>query len=335
MYRHVHMEKEIVNNISMISEVKILFENIKNFRHLITEGVGENSIVDAINNHEWVYLYYTGDEKTASGYRTVRPYVIGTQKNSGNKVLRAWQDNPKNSWHFDNKPTRRDSEKHDYWVDEEGSKPGWRLFRIDKITKILPIGKKFVDSNGAVMIPAGYHEGGDADMSSIDAYVSTKNQPNFEYRYDKEFYGKESPNRDVIRQKWDGIRRGNAARTKITSSDVIKLRDLASKFHKKSMDTYVVVVDDKNNYQLVTANDIKRERIPDSAVVGSLPYLYDSIVKKNAPENDKFFNDTKNKTQANINQKKGKEMESGFQSIQEIDKNSPSIPFERKTFFKK
>ena len=46
----------------MITEVKILFNNIKNFRHLLTEGVGEKDIKDAIQNHEWLYLYYAGDE---------------------------------------------------------------------------------------------------------------------------------------------------------------------------------------------------------------------------------------------------------------------------------
>jgi predicted nucleic acid-binding protein len=35
----------------------ILFENIKTFRNLLTEGVGQDSIVDAIQNHEWIYIY--------------------------------------------------------------------------------------------------------------------------------------------------------------------------------------------------------------------------------------------------------------------------------------
>ena len=311
-------------------ENKILFDNIKNFRHLITEGVSETGIVDAIQNHEWIYLYYAGDETTASGYRTVRPYVLGTNK-SGNKVLRAWQDSPKNSFHFDNRPTRPDSQNHDYWSDNEGEKPGWRMFRVDKISKILPIGKKFHDSNGNVMIPAGYHEGGDDNMTSIEAYVSTKTKPDFEYRYDKT-----APPADTTGQesKWDSIRKGNKNRKKITSNDVIKLRDLASKFHKKSLSNYVVVIDDRNNFQLVTANEVKTKNIPETAIVGSLSYLYDSIVKANAPANDKFFNDMKNKTQTDLEQRKQKEMNKGFTKIQEVDKNLPQIPYEKKTFFK-
>ena len=41
----------------MATETKILFENIKTFRNLLTEGVGQDSIVDAIQNHEWIYIY--------------------------------------------------------------------------------------------------------------------------------------------------------------------------------------------------------------------------------------------------------------------------------------
>jgi len=322
----------------MLTEVKILFDNIKNFRHLITEGVGQDSIVNAIQNHEWIYLYYTGDETTASGYRTVRPYVLGTHKKSGNLVLRAWQDSPKNSWHFTNTPTRPKnnpnpdaSKNHDYWTDSEGAKPGWRMFRLDKIQKIYPIGEKFEDSNGLVMIPAGYHEGGDDDMSSIIASVSTKKRPDIDYKHDKEVQGAAKPNEEMM---WDSVRKGNKNRKKITANDVIKLRDLASKFHKKRLDKYVVVIDDKNNFKLITADDVENKNIPEPAIVGSLPYLYDSIVKAKAPVDDKFFNDVKNKTQAELQQKKQKEMDKGFQTIQEIQKNLPEIPFERKTFFK-
>jgi len=45
----------------MISEVKILFNNIKRLKNLLTEGVSENDIINAINNHERVYLYYDAD----------------------------------------------------------------------------------------------------------------------------------------------------------------------------------------------------------------------------------------------------------------------------------
>lgn len=314
----------------MLNEIKILFNNIKKFRHLLTEGVGDKDIIDAIQNHEWVYLYYTGDENNKSGYRTIRPYVLGTHKKSGNKVLRAWQDNPKNSYHFDNRPTRNDSQYHDYWVDEEGTKPGWRMFRLDKISKIYPIGKKFHDSNGLVMIPAGYHEGADKDMSSIDAYVSTKKEPDFEYKYDKEFYGQELSKTDVNKLRWDSIRRGNKNNRKITATDVVKLRDIASNVYKKGHGNFLVVIDDKNNYQLITTTDKDKKNIPDTAIVGSLPYLYDTLVKKNTPADNKFFNDQKNKLKIN---QTSSELTPEEKLMKEYE-NLPKIPHERKTFFK-
>lgn len=307
----------------MINEFKFIFENIKKLRHLLTEGVGENDMVKFIQNHEWIYIYYDGDDKTKSGYRTIRPYVLGTHKSSGNLVLRAWQDNPKNSYHFDNKPTRKDSYMHDYWTDGEGMKPGWRMFRLDKISKVYPIGKKFNDSNGLVMIPAGYHEGGDDDMSSIIAYVSTKSEPDFEYKYDKEFYGDKLKKSDIAKEKWDSIRAGNKNSRKITAQDVTKLKNIASNVYKKGIGSFYVVIDNKKNYQLIYAKDKDKQNIPDNAIVGSLSNLYDTLVKNNAATDNKFFDNTKEKT---LNQ-----MKNGNKQITE---ELPTIPFEKKTFFK-
>jgi hypothetical protein len=318
----------------MKNEEKILFENIKNFRQLLTEGIGQNDIIDAIQNHEWVYLYYNADNeegKNATGYRTVRPYVLGTNA-KGNTVLRAWQDNPKNSWHFDNKSTRHDSQQHDFWSDQEGVKPGWRMFDLSKITKMYPTGKKFNDSNGLPMIPAGYHEGGDDDMTSIIAYVSTKNEPQFDYKYDKEKQIDMIPKKDRNKEKWDSIRRGNKNSREITANDIIKLRDIASRVHKKAHGNYLVVIDDKNNFQLIQSKDKEKQNIPDIAVVGSLPYLYDNIVKKNAPPDDKFFNDIKNKTQSDLRLKAQDTVNEPESDINE--KKSPTIPYKKMTFFK-
>ena len=72
----------------ILNEIKIFFSNIKNLRHLLNEGVGENDIVDAIQKHEYIYIYYAGDNTIERGYRTIRPFVLGTST-AGNKVLRA------------------------------------------------------------------------------------------------------------------------------------------------------------------------------------------------------------------------------------------------------
>jgi len=318
----------------MENEVKILFENIKNFRHLLTEGVGQGDIINAINNHEWIYLYYNGDNKdgeNATGYRTVRPYVLGRNA-AGNTVLRAWQDNPKNSWHFNNKATRPDSLRHDYWSDREGAKPGWRMFNIDKISKIYPTGKKFNDENGLPMIPPGYHEGNDDDMTDVIAWVSTKTEPDFDMKYDKDQEIAMVPRAERDKEKWDSIRRGNKNRKQITAPDVVKLRDVASRVQKTAHGRYLVVIDNQNNFQLMLAKDKDKQNIPDIAIVGSLPYLYDSLVKKNAPADDKFFNDMKNKTQNDLRMKAHDIANQSEPEIKET--KTPEIPYKRMTFFK-
>jgi len=317
----------------MINEVKILFDNIKNFRHLLTEGVGQDAIIKAIQNHEWVRLYYNANNEegeNATGYRIVRPYVLGTN-DAGDTLLRAWQDNPKNSWHFDNRATRTDSNQHDYWTDSEGAKPGWRMFRLDRISSVYPIGKKFNDSNGLPMIPAGYHEGGDDNMSSVIAYVSTKTEPDFDMKYDKDIEVQAVTPNDV-RAKWDSIRRGNKNSKKITPEDVVQLRTYASRVLKKSGERYLVVIDDQKNFQLITSNEKNKENIPDHAIVGSLPYLYDSMIKKNAPVDDKFFNDMKNKTQSDLRMKAQDAINQPEPEIKET--KTPEIPYKKMTFFK-
>ena len=303
----------------MKSELNILFENIKNFRHLLTEGVGQSGIIDAINNHEWIYLYYDGDNeegKNATGYRTVRPYVLGTNA-AGNTVLRAWQDNPKNSWHFSHKATRPDSLGHDYWSDKEGAKPGWRMFNVDKISKIYPTGKKFNDSRGGPLIPAGYHEGGDDNMTSIIAYVSTKDEPDFDYKYKKDVEIDKVSRADRDKEKWESIRRGNRNSRQITAADVVKLRDIASRVQKTAHGSYLVVIDDKNNFQLMLAKDKDKQNIPDSAIVGTLPQLYDSLVNVNKQPDGKFFQSSLSQAQSGVN-----------------ETEKPTIPYKKMTFFK-
>lgn len=301
----------------MNKETKILRENIITFRHLLTEGVSGADITKYINNHEIVYLYYTGDEKAEKGKRTVRPYVLGTDKN-GKQVLRAWQDNGA-SWHFANRntrpqsnPTDKASQYHDYWNDEGGTKPGWRMFRVDKISKLYPTGQKFHDENGVVMIPAGYHEGGDDDMTSVDAYVSTKTEPDFDYKYEKDV----EIEPQQVQNKWNSIKRGNKNIKQITAEDVVKLRDLASRVIKKKHSNFLVVVDEQGGYHLITPKQKERFQVPESAILGSLPHLYDSIVNANKTPDSTFFRNKLSQTQQGLNEE------------------LPTIPHNKTTFFK-
>jgi len=295
----------------MLNEAKILFNNIKNLRHLITEAVSEGDMEKYVNNHEYIYIYYGGDGTTKSGYRTIRPYVLGTNT-SGNLVIRAWQDRGK-SKDFQNRPTRPDSYEHDYWTERNGEVAGWRMFRLDKIEKLYPIGKKFHNSDGTVMIPPKYKEGSDADIPNIIAYVSSKRGEDIIQNEPTSTSGETKTNR------WNNFTRGNKNNRKINAEDVAKLSDIASRVYKKNKGSYIVAINNNNEFELIGVND--KLKVPPAAIVGNLPNLYDTLVKGNAPPDEKFFNTAKEKTTAQIkNQTKNTEL--------------PTIPFEKKTFFK-
>jgi hypothetical protein len=285
----------------MLNEFKILIENIKNFRGLITEAVDDNVIIKAISTHEYVYIYYEGDESNQKGYRTIRPYVLGVSK-AGNKVLRAWQDKGKSlSYSLANR-----GEEHDYWYDTDGKiKQGWRLFRLDRISSVYPTGKKFNNRDGSVSIPPKYNEGADSDMTSIITYVSSKIEP-------EEI--QKAPIEQPKTGRWKRFMNANKNNRKLTSDDVIKLYDIAKRVYKKSAGKYLVAINDNDDFELI---DVKqKEFIPKNAIVGNLPNLYDGLVK-GKPSDDRFFKNTLNKIKN----------ESGEQK-------TPTIPFDKKTFFK-
>lgn len=96
---------------------------------LVTEGVSNSVVKDAITNKHTCDLRYLDDEKLPNGgqARTIQPVAYGYSKR-GNPVIRAYQ-------------TSGPSLK----VDEKGIPlPDWRLFRMDRIKSMIP--KKGKDS---------------------------------------------------------------------------------------------------------------------------------------------------------------------------------------------
>ena len=96
---------------------------------LITEGVSNSVVKDAITNKHTCDLRYLDDEKLPNGgqVRTIQPVAYGYSK-KGNPVIRAYQ-------------TSGPSLK----VNEKGIPlPDWRLFRTDRIKSMIP--KKGDDS---------------------------------------------------------------------------------------------------------------------------------------------------------------------------------------------
>jgi len=301
----------------MLNETKILFNNIKNFRHLITEAVSQSDMENYINNHEFIYIYYTGDGENKRGWRTIRPYTLGTSPKDGHLLLRAWQDKGKSV----SRSLNLRGNRHDYWTDDSDGKvkPGWRMFRVDNIEQLLPIGTKFNYSNGEVMIPPDYKEGTDKGMATVLAWVSTDNAPVVTSGTTRI-----SPIA-TKRGDWSRFANGNANNVKITANDVENLRNKVNRVLKEKIGNFDVVINDRNEFEVVRAKDINN--IPKQAIVGSLANLYDTLVKSPAPT-DQFYKtggqEIKNQLKNKLNQA----------NTETNNQQSPTIPFEKKTFFK-
>lgn len=297
----------------MVNEDKTFFKNIKNFRNLLVESVSENDIKKYIENHEFIYIYYAGDEKNQKGYRTIRPYVLGVSR-ANNLVIRAWQDRGKSVSRMLNKRGLF----HDYWDDNNGEqKPGWRMFRLDRIEKIYPIKRKFHDSEGNVMIPPKYKEGSDKDMKQIIAYVSTEKEPKIEPT-EPAGIQKQKIN------KWERFNKGNKNNRKINRDDILALRNIIRDVYKERIGDFYVVINNNNEYEPVRVKDLGK--IPKQAIVGDISYLYDTMVKSNITPDDKFFKTTRNKLYGDLKNKNT--------NVSENKNELPTIPFERKSFFK-
>lgn len=98
-----------------------LLESLRSI--ILREAVSRDAISDAIRNKKVVTIYYAGDQTINKGYREVEIVAFGPHKVSGNVVVRAWQ--------------RRGAS------DTPENQPGWRLFRLDKITNISPTTETF------------------------------------------------------------------------------------------------------------------------------------------------------------------------------------------------
>lgn len=312
----------------MFNEVKILFENIKNFRHLLTEGVGDKVIVDAINEHKYLYIYYKGEGTIETGYRTIRPFVLGTTS-KGNLAVRAWQDKGRSDSLRADSPRNRLN--HEHHTDSDGAtKAGWRLFLVDNITSAYPTGKKFNDINGNVMIPPLYNEN-DEQMTNIVASISATP--------DKEIQAKDSGDTSVFKtqtSKWQSFNNANVNSRKPKAVDIENLANIAKKVMKKSINNYFVAINDKNEFSI---QDVRvKSKFPQNAIVGDLANLYDKLVRKvkpTEPEQDKFFKQKKELFNKDTAEKQNNTNKQGTNTENvPLVKENDSFPIVRKTFFK-
>lgn len=317
----------------MQSETKILRDNIDTFRHLITESVVDNRLMDAINNYKYVYIYYDGDETISKGYRTIRPMRLGLlqtkttdkkgnpiENHNGELALRAWQEKgDSDSFKWGDKIGRRRSE-HEYW----GNKPGWRLFLVNNITEVLPNGQRFVDDDGKVDLPPKYKET-DKFIPTAIAHVTIPKEK--EMAID----GTDSVNEpDKIAQKVDKSAFASQAKKfrdfhnvtkqnkRITKDTVNGLYDMIRKQKKKSPNDYMVALDKYGNFRTVHVS--QKDKYPKEVFVGNLMSLYDKMVRppiSSDIEMRRFVDKTKN----NLKSKLPKD-------------NITNTPIERKSFLK-
>jgi hypothetical protein len=114
-------QKQLIGN----NDLKAQIQKLRS----LNEFVSRNTVADAIQNKDVVFIYYSGDETINRGYRTIEPFVLGVST-AGNVVLRAWQQN--GATDTGNAPKRPNDEI-----------PGWRLFKLDGITSMAKTLRRF------------------------------------------------------------------------------------------------------------------------------------------------------------------------------------------------
>ncbi len=100
----------------------------------------QQRIVDAIINKRVVNIFYSGDESVQAGWRNVEPYLLGITL-AGNLAIRAFQRQG---------------------VSLSDNKPDWRIYRLDRITKL-----EFIQSRLRRSAKPLYRSSGDDKFRSI------------------------------------------------------------------------------------------------------------------------------------------------------------------------
>jgi hypothetical protein len=132
---------------------------------LLLETVSRNTIVEAINNHDEVVIYYQSNDpgdSVLNGYRTIQPFVYGLRIQSGNPIIRAWL--------VGGASKTAGSPK-----DALAGKPGWRTFRVDRISSMSKTFRKF-DTSESRLKSIKYNPS-DKDMTTIYASVNIDSKP--------------------------------------------------------------------------------------------------------------------------------------------------------------
>jgi hypothetical protein len=267
----------------MLSEAKIFLETLTHFRQLLNEGVGEGTIADAINKHKYVHIYYAGDDTIMKGYRTIMPMVLGHSKSQkaqaegGYMLLRAWQE-----------AGNTDSRKV-YYNQKGKAKPGWRLFRVDKITSFLPTGEIF--STNKDKFPEGYNPN-DSQMTGIVAAVQIDSgEPQTNVVGNTTAQKLPEPQPSAFAGQKNKFRNfSNVAKKQrdITADEVKHLWGMVNQMRAGgSRAKYWVVSTENGDMVLKTENQL--QSIDPNSVVGNLKDLYVKLVQPSQKQTDVGF----------------------------------------------
>jgi predicted DNA-binding transcriptional regulator YafY len=134
---------------------------MKSIKQLLTEAANQRDVIDCIKNNKEAMIYYYGDKTIRRGWRRIEPYVLGISK-AGNLVVRAWQINGAS----DTKLGRLS--------DPLTKIPGWRLFRLDKISTWNVIEDKFNTSIEHMSANRKKYNYNDKDMIRIIRAIKPK-----------------------------------------------------------------------------------------------------------------------------------------------------------------
>jgi predicted DNA-binding transcriptional regulator YafY len=111
---------------------------------LILEVASLGAVRDSIAKRNKCVIYYIGDEPGGRGLREIEPVCLGYSK-AGNLVLRAWD---------------YQGASHTAYKGEQPL-PGWRLFRLDKITMFRSTPETFNEPK------PNYNPNGDKSMTKV------------------------------------------------------------------------------------------------------------------------------------------------------------------------
>jgi len=252
----------------------LVIENVKRLRGLLTES-SQSLIVDAIKEKRYLYLYYAGDGEQSKGYRTIKPYIIGT-RDDGVEVFRAWQiEGGSSSITGKNRRDGKPRMGHEKFYDQGLHKtvPGWREFRLDRVLAVYPTGHTFKTDK----LPKPYKGNNDKVITNVKAHIPTSYSPE----------PKDRP-RKVIADK---------IMNKPSFKNDVEGWYNSVKFVKKRSPSKAHLYIDDNGRVRITYSERVIDDIDDNKVLGNLQDLYNEHVLSTKKRTDTFLEKKKRESE--------------------------------------